>query len=220
MLQLSTLKYLKDLKKNNNKVWFDKNRSIYEEAKADFISLIDEMIPEIAKFDPTVGELSGKSCIFRINRDIRFSKDKTPYKSHMAASFKKDGKKMSDAGYYFHVEPGQSFIGGGCYMPLPEDLNKIRQEIDYNFDEWKKIINSKNFKKYFPKGIEGTETLVRPPKGYDETNPAIEFLKMKGFFVTSDISDAVLTDKKSIKELIKILEAIKPLTDFLNKAKE
>ena len=103
-------------------------------------------------------------------------------------------------------------------MPMAPDLAKIRQEIDYNFDEWKKIINNKTFKKYFPKGIEGIESLVRPPKGYDENNPAIEFLKMKGFIVSTAFSDNDLLQKNAVKEIVKTFEAMKPLIDFLNRA--
>lgn len=220
MLQQSTIKFLKELKKNNDKSWFDNNRKSYDAAKTDFIAFVDALIKDMSKFDPSLSELKAKDCIFRINRDVRFSKDKSPYKTNMGASINKGGKKVSDAGYYCHVEPGQSFIAGGCYMPEPEDLNNIRQEIDYNFDEWNKIINNKTFKKHFTKGIESPDTLVRPPKGYDENNPAIQFIKMKGFIVSCPISDAALTDPKKLKEIIKTFEAIKPLIDFLNKATE
>lgn len=220
MLQQSTIKFLKDLKKNNDKSWFDNNRKSYDAAKTDFIAFVDALIKDMSKFDSSLSELIAKGCIFRINRDVRFSKDKSPYKTNMGASINKGGKKVSDAGYYFHLEPGQSFIAGGCYMPEPEDLNNIRQEIDYSFDEWKKIINNKTFKKYFTKGIESPGTLVRPPKGYDENNPAIQFIKMKGFIVSCPISDAALTNPKSFKEIIKTFEAIKPLVDFMNKAME
>ncbi|MGG9970684.1 DUF2461 domain-containing protein [Ferruginibacter sp. SUN002] len=220
MIQTSTIKFLKDLKKNNNKPWFDNNRKIYETAKTDFVLFVDELINGMTKFDPSLSELIAKNCVFRINRDARFSKDKSPYKTNMGASINKGGKKVSDAGYYFHLEPGQSFIAGGCYMPEPEDLNNIRQEIDYNYDEWKKIVNDKTFKKYFTNGIESPDKLVRPPKGYEESNPAIEFIKMKGFIVSCPISDTALTDPKSFKAIIKTFEAIKPLVDFINRAIE
>ncbi len=220
MLQSSTLKFLKDLKKNNNKPWFDENRKQYESAKADFYLAVDKLIEGIAKFDEPIGTLKAKDCAFRINRDVRFSKDKSPYKTNMGASITQGGKKINGAGYYFHCEPGQSFAAGGFYMPEAPQLAKIRQEIDYNFDEWKKIVESKTFKKYFTNGIEGIETLSRPPKGYDENNPAIEFLKMKGFIISRPFSDAELQDKNIQKEIIKTFEAMKPLIDFLNKAVE
>lgn len=217
MLQPSTLKFIKELKKNNNKAWFDVNRKTYEAAKADFISFVDTLIPAIAKFDPAVSSLKAKECIFRINRDIRFSKDKSPYKTNMGTYINPGGKKVNTPGYYFHCEPGQNFAAGGLYVPAPEDLAKVRQEIDYNFEEWKKIIHHKAFKKYFAK-VDGIEILSRPPKGYSEDNPAIEFLKMKSFIVSRPLTDAQLTDKNLVKEVAKTFETMKPMIDFLNHA--
>ena len=220
MLQSSTLKFLKELKKNNNKPWFDENRKQYELAKADFYLVVDKLIEGIAKFDEPIGALKAKDCAFRINRDVRFSKDKSPYKTNMGASITQGGKKINGAGYYFHCEPGQSFAAGGFYMPEAPQLAKIRQEIDYSFDEWKNIVENKTFKKYFTEGVEGIETLSRPPKGYDENNPAIKFLKMKGFIISRSFTDTEMQDKNSIKEITKTFEAMKPIIDFLNKATE
>lgn len=218
MLQNSTVKFLKELKKNNNKPWFDANRKIYETAKADYISLVDSVISATAKFDEPVGHLRAKDCIFRINRDVRFSKDKSPYKTNMGAFITPGGKKVNAPGYYFHCEPGNSFAAGGSYMPEPADLAKIRQEIDYSFDEWNKIISNKTFKKYFTKGVEGIDVLSRPPKGYADDNPAIAYLKMKSFIVSRPLNDADLLDKNLVKEIAKTFEAIKPMIDFLNHA--
>jgi uncharacterized protein (TIGR02453 family) len=146
MLQQTTIKFLKDLKKNNNKEWFDTNRKVYENAKADYAYFIDGIIKAHGKKDESIANLIAKNCMFRINRDIRFSKDKSPYKTNFGASISSGGKKIMKGGYYIHCEPGESFVAGGIYMPMPEDLNKVRQEIDYCFDEFKKIINHKNFK--------------------------------------------------------------------------
>jgi uncharacterized protein (TIGR02453 family) len=220
MLQASTIKFLLGLKKNNNKPWFETNRKLYESAKEDYTLLVDQLIAGIAKFDAPIGELKAKDCMFRINRDVRFAKDKSPYKSNMGASFSGGGKKADEAGYYFHFEPGRSFAGGGIYMPQPATLAKIRQEIDYSFDEFKKITENKTFKKYFPKGLEVSDMLSRPPKGYDENNPAIHYLKMKSFFVSMPFTDASLQEKNMAKEIIKAFEAMKPLIDFFNKAVE
>jgi uncharacterized protein (TIGR02453 family) len=218
MLQSSTLKFLKDLKKNNNKSWFDINRKTYEVAKADYISLVDAVIVNTAKFDISIEGIKAKDCIFRINRDVRFSKDKSPYKPNMGAFINPGGKKVNTPGYYFHCEPGQSFAAGGAYMPEPGDLAKIRQEIDYNFEEWKKIVENKIFKKYFTKGVEGIDVLSRPPKGYTEDNPGIGYLKMKSFIVSRPLTDTELTDKNLVKEITKTFEAMKPMIDFLNQA--
>ncbi len=220
MLQPATVKFLKELKKNNNKPWFDVNRKKYEEAKADYAAFVEQLIDTIAIFDDSIRNTKAKECIFRINRDVRFSKDKSPYKSNMGASISKGGKKINVAGYYFHCEPGQSFAAGGFYMPEPAVLAKIRQEIDYSFDEWNTIVTGKSFKKLFPDGVTGMGVLVRPPKGYDENNPAIAYLKMKGFIASRRIPDADLTGKTLIKDIAKTFEAMKPMIDFLNRAIE
>jgi uncharacterized protein (TIGR02453 family) len=220
MLQPTTIQFLKGLQKNNNKPWFDLNRKIYEIAKTDFQQMVNLFITQIGSFDTNIGSLTTKDCMFRINRDVRFSKDKSPYKTNFAASFNKGGKKGATAGYYLHIQPGQNFIAGGYYMPMPPDLIKIRQEIDYSFADWKKIIGNATFKKHFTNGVDGIESLVRPPKGYDESNPAIQYLKMKGFIVSTPISDAALTNKDFVKNTVSILKAMQPFINFLNHAIE
>lgn len=220
MLQAGTIKFLSNLNKNNNKPWFEENRPLYEAAKTDLQNMVALLIPSIAKFDAPIGNLAVKDCTFRINRDVRFSKDKKPYKNNMAAYFSKGGKKANAAGYYFHCEPGKSYAAGGFYSPMPPELAKIRQEIDYGFDEWKKIIHNKNFKKYFTEGVKGMEVLTRPPKGYDENNPAIGFLKMKHFIVSKPFTDAELQSKTLVKDVAKVFETMHPMIDFLNRAVE
>ncbi|MBC7629223.1 DUF2461 domain-containing protein [Ferruginibacter sp.] len=220
MLQPTTIRFLKDLQNNNNKPWFDAHRNVYENAKADLQTMVGQLIPAIAAFDQPIGTLQVKDCTFRINRDVRFSKNKSPYKNNMAAYFSRGGKKASVAGYYFHCEPGKSYAAGGFYSPISPELTKIRQEIDYNFTEWKKIIDSKIFKNYFPQGVDGIESLVRPPKGYDENNPAIHYLKMKHFIVSKTFTDAELQSKTLVKDVAKVFKTIKPMIDFLNLAIE
>ena len=220
MIQPETLKFLTGLRHNNNKAWFEENRHRYEAAKDNLQELVAKLIPEIARFDEPIGNLAVKDCTFRINRDIRFSKDKTPYKTNLAAYFSRGGKKAIVAGYYFHCEPGQSYAAGGFYSPPPPQLLKLRQEIDYNFDEWKKIINAKAFRKCFADGVEGIEVLTRPPKGYEDNNPAIEFLKMKHFIVKRPFSDVALQSKTLAKDLAKVYSTMYPMINFLNKAVE
>ena len=217
MLQPSTLKFLKDLKKNNNKPWFDEHRKQYENSKADILVLTTQMINAIAIFDKPIGILQPKNCTFRINRDVRFSKNKDPYKSNMAAYFNKDGKKGIGAGYYLHIEPGKSFAAGGIWVPEPAVLAGIRQEIDYNYKEWQNIIKNKSFKKTFTAGIEG-DALVRPPKGYNENNPAIDFIKMKSFIVSKTFTDAEVQNKNFVKNIAGSFVAMKPVIDFINVA--
>ena len=143
MLQSSTLKFLKDLSKKNDRSWFENNRSRYEEAKTDFENFIQSVLERFSKKDDDLKELVAKKCTFRINRDIRFSKDKSPYKTNFGASMNRGGKKSMYAGYYFHCEPGKSFVGGGLWMPMPPEMKKVRQEIDYNLDEFDSIVTSK-----------------------------------------------------------------------------
>ena len=218
MLQSTTLKFLNNLKKNNNKHWFDEHRTQYETARTDFFGMVEKLIPGIAKFDEPIGRLTVKETVFRINRDVRFSKNKSPYKNNMACYFNQAGKNGLGAGYYLHIEPGKTFAAGGIWVPEPAVLAGIRQEIDYNYTDWKKIIENKVFKKTFAAGITSSDTLVRPPKGYDENNPAIEFLKMKSFIVRKNFADADLQDKNFVTEVAKTFNTMKPLIDFLNTA--
>ena len=218
MLHPGTLQFLKQLEKNNNKAWFDGHRKDYDSAREDFSAMVTGLIKGISGFDPPIGHLSAKECLFRINRDVRFSKDKRPYKNNLAAYFNKGGKKSNGSGYYLHIEPGKSFAAGGIWMPEPEVLTRIRQEIDYSFAELKKIISSGPFKKMFTAGLTAGEVLKRPPKGYDENNPAIEYIKMKSFIVSKPVDDKVLQNKNAIKEITGIFQAMKPLIGFINKA--
>lgn len=220
MLQSSTLKFLKDLKKNNNKSWFDKNRKRYEEAKADFLQFIQAAIDSYSKKDKTLTGIKAKDCIFRINRDVRFSKDKSPYKTNFGASINKGGRKaMNSAGYYFHLEPGQLFLGGGIYQPMPPELSKVRQEVDYSFPEFKKIIGSKKFKTVYDDMDKSKEFLLsRVPKGYEADNPAAEYLKLKSYLAITQLNDRDVTSKNLLKKTTDAFEALKPLIDFLNRA--
>ena len=217
MLQASTLKFLKDLKKNNNKPWFDANRKAYENAKTDFVAFIDTVIEKHGKKDSSIAHLAAKDCIFRINRDVRFSKDKSPYKTNMGAYMNKDGKKGMTAGYYIHCEPGAAFGGGGLYVPPPEFLKNVRQEIDYNWKEFHKIISNKKFKSIFGDlSTEGDFKLSRPPKGYEADNPAIEYLKLKSWVALQPLTDADLTSKDLVKKVCTNFETLQPLLLFLN----
>lgn len=218
MLQPATLKFLNSLKKNNNKPWFDENRKQYDIVRAGFLEMVTDIIKHIARFEPAIGTQAAKDCVFRINRDVRFSKDKSPYKSHFSCYFNKAGKKSNGAGYYLHIEPGKSFAGGGIWMPEPQVLANIRQEIDYNFKGFKKITSNSRFKKTFAGGLHSEESLIRPPKGYDEHNPAIDYLKMKSFIVSHPFSDAQVLSKNLVKDITTTFATMKPLIDYLNTA--
>jgi uncharacterized protein (TIGR02453 family) len=219
MLQSSTLKFLKDLKKNNNKPWFDAHRKEYEAAKTDFTSFIQTVIDKHSKSDPTIKSIAAKDCMFRINRDIRFSKDKSPYKTNMGAYINRGGKKSVFAGYYFHCEPGQCFVGGGLWMPMPPELNKVRQEIDYNLDAFKKIITSRKFRSVYKDLSRDPEyVLSRVPKGYEPGNRAAEYLKMKSFVAMTPLKDSDLIAKDLVKKTTTAFGALQPLIDFINES--
>ena len=219
MILPSTLKFLKELKKNNNREWFEKNRKLYDNAKQNFIDVTHEIIVQFGKIDPNIAHLEAKKSVFRLNRDVRFSKDKSPYKTNMGMFLSKSGKNATHAGYYFHLEPGACFIGGGLYMPMPDILLKVRQEIDYSWKEFNKIISDKKFVRHYKELNPAKEyTLIRPPKGYDAENPAIEFIKMKTWITGKNISDAELMDKKLIKNTVNSFEALQPLVQFFNRA--
>ena len=218
MLQPSTLTFLKSLKKNNNKPWFGENRDKYDAARSNFEELVNELLHKMVAFDPDMKDLEAKKCMFRINRDVRFSKNKTPYKVNISAYFSKGGKKSVNAGYYFQIQPdGKSFVGGGLWMPEATELKKVRQEIDYSFSEFKKIISNPVFKKQYGE-LEQEDKLVNVPKGYDKENPAADFLKLKSFVATKNISDEELLSPKFANEIIAAFKALMPLLKFMNRA--
>ena len=222
MITASTLSFLKLLKKNNNKPWFDANKCKYLDARNNFEQFVAPLLQKMALFDEDLKELEYKNCLFRINRDVRFSKDKTPYKINFSASFNKGGKKSIYAGYYLHVQPGgNSFTGGGLWRPEAEQLKKVRQEIDYCFPEFKKIIEALTFKKNYG-GLEKDQNqmLINIPKGYEKENPAADFLRMKSFVATKNIADADLTNPKFMNEIVQSYKALKPLLNFINRSFE
>lgn len=217
MLQRSTLKFLKDLRQNNNKPWFDENKTQYQQAKDDFETLVQQIIDGLARIDPDMEGLKVKDCVFRIYKDVRFSKDKTPYKANMGAYFAKGGKKSPYGGYYFHLEPGgNSFAGGGIWMPEAPHIKKIRQEIDYNFTEFQGIVGQKEFIRYFGK-VNG-ETLKTAPQGYHEDNPAIAYIKLKSLVVNHNISDDAATQPTLVRDILRTYAVMQPFINFLNRA--
>lgn len=213
-----TIDFLKKLKTNNNKEWFDKNKEKYLSAKEEFEVVVDQLIKGIHKFDKKLSpDLKAKDCTFRIYKDVRFSKDKSPYKTNMGASMNPGGRKSLVAGYYLHTEPGQSFLAGGVYMPEPGLLNAIRQEIDYNSAAFLKILNAAAFKKYF-KGLDEEDKLKSAPKGFDKEHPQIELLKNRHFVVSHPISDKQLLSKDLLQFVLGGFKAMHPFLEYLREA--
>lgn len=215
-----TLQFLKKLKANNNRDWFEANRPQYEQAKAEFEAFLTEVVAGVKKFDKGIDPaLTAKQCLFRINRDVRFSKDKSPYKTNMGASIAPGGRKSTIAGYYLHLEPGKSFLAGGVYMPEPPQLQAIRQELDYNGEPLLKILKSAAFKKYY-KGIDEDGKLARAPKGYDESHPLIDLLKNKHFIVSHSLTDTQILDPKVITHIVGGMKAMHPFLEYLRVTSE
>jgi uncharacterized protein (TIGR02453 family) len=212
------LKFLKDLSKNNDRTWFEKNKPRYLEAKQGFEDLVAALLKEFTKFDSGLDGLDPRKLPFRIYRDVRFSKDKRPYKVNMGAGFSPNGKLVQEPGYYLHIEPGnKSFIAGGIYMPDATNLSKIRQEIDYNFDKLKKVTNDKKFKVLYA-SFDDFDKLKTAPKGYAKDHAHIELLKLKSFIVSRALTDKEVIDKKFIKVATESAKAIKPLNNFIKEA--
>ena len=210
-----SFQFLKQIKKNNNKEWFEKNKTVYLKAKEEYEHVVQQVLDKLVKFDPEIAGLEASKTTFRIYKDVRFSKDKTPYKVNFGAHLCPGGKNSTTPGYYMHVEPGNSFLGGGCYMPSPEQLGEIRQEIDYNFSDFKKIMTDKNFKKYFANGLSDEGKLVNPPKGYDKENPAVEYLKHKNFAVIHRLPDTIVLSTNYIKYTTDVFKSMQPFIGFL-----
>jgi uncharacterized protein (TIGR02453 family) len=205
--------FLRDLSQNNHRAWFEANKPRYQEIRAEFITFVNELIGEAVLVDPQLAGLEAKNSIFRINRDVRFSANKAPYKTNFSAYLSKGGKKFPGAGYYFHFEPGASFMAAGIWMPEAPLLKAIRQEIDYGWSEFEKLANH-----LLGEGYElGQDALSRPPKGYESENPAIEYLKLKSFVFTQAFN---LVDNHLLPQFIRQVNQLKPFVYFLNQALE
>lgn len=215
-IKKSTLDFLTAIKCNNNRDWFISNRPLYLDAKENFENFVQEVIDRIVLFDPIIKGLEARSCVYRINRDIRFSNDKSPYKSHFGAFIVRGGKKNGDkfAGYYFHIEPGASIMAGGAYMPPTPWLSAIREKISDIPDEFIKITGTKEFIKYFG-SIDG-EKLKTAPKGYPKDHPQIELLKYKSYLVVNEAPDKLVLSKDYMDHVVNVFKAMKPLNDYLN----
>ena len=213
-----TLKFLKAIARNNNREWFEKNKDAYLESKQLFEDFIAQLLNELSKFDKGLIGLNPKKLPFRIYRDVRFSKDKRPYKVNMGAGFSPGGKMVQEPGYYIHIEPGnKSFVAGGFYQPDASNLSKIRQEIDYNFKALEKVLKDKKFKAYF-KELDDFDKVKTAPKGYAKDHPHIDILRNKSFIVSHYFSDKEVLDKKFLKKVVEGCKTLKPLNDFLNHA--
>ncbi len=210
------LSFLEELAANNHKMWMDENRKRYVSVREEFIGVIDQFLLELKKFDPNLTPITAKECIFRINRDIRFSKNKSPYKISMSAFISPEGKKTMGPGYYFHLQPKVSFLAGGIYMPPSDVLKKIRQEIDYNPEPFTSFLADARVKKIF--GSISGDSLVRPPKGYSDDHPQIDLLKMKSFIIQHPLSDKEVLKSDFLSQLAEYSSVMFPMHQYLRLA--
>lgn len=209
--------FLSDLKLNNNREWFDQNRARYQSAKTAFEVYVDTLIAEVTRIDPTVGLPAARDSIFRIFRDVRFSADKLPYKTNFGAFIANGGRKSPRAGYYIHLEPGSSMIGGGIYMPQADVLKKLRQEIYFNSGAFKALLEEKNFRNYFGK-LETFDKLKRPPKDFDAGFADIDLLMYRSYAVMHHLTDNTVLSDRFTPEVTEACKAMVEFNRFLNKA--
>ena len=217
MITKEVFDFLSDLGEHNNKVWFDANKKRYESVRQQMLHFAGNWITMFEEDEPFVVGMDPKKCIFRINRDVRFSANKDPYKTNMGTYLCDGGKNSELGGYYLHIEPGKSFYGGGIYMPSGPQLEKIRQEIDYNLEEWISIVEGKDFKGHFGE-LSRENALKKAPKGYEESHPAINYLKLKGFVASKSLDDEVILQPSFMQTLLSLSKSIQPMIHFLNRA--
>jgi len=217
MIKQETFNFLLDLKEHNVKEWFDENRSRYQAARKNILDVVDQLIEGIIQFDPSLQGVLAKQTLFRINRDVRFSKNKDPYKTNFGASIVKGGKKSGYSGYYVNIDPVESFVGGGFYMPPSPVLKKIREHIDFNGPQLKAIEEESSFQKEFG-GLSEAPSLKTAPKGFEKDHPHIDYLRMKSFTAIRPLPLEVMTSEQMVPSCLQALEAMSPLVHFLNDA--
>lgn len=217
MIKPETLAFLTAVTENNNREWFARNKDLYEIAKADVISFVEELIPILAATDPTFPvETQAKKCVMRIYRDIRFSKNKAPYKNNFGISFMVKHNNEAGPEYYLHLQPGKSFFAAGYWMPQASHLKSIREEIDYNASEFMEIIQEKAFTEIFT--LSEQDTLKKAPKGYEADHPQIGLLKLKSFIATFPITDQELFKPTITNQIKKAFATVHPFVQFLRRA--
>jgi uncharacterized protein (TIGR02453 family) len=217
MLKRETLDFLNILAANNNREWFAENKHLYEEAKADLFPMIGKLIKEFAAIDPVYSaDVEPKKALMRIYRDVRFSKNKDPYKKNYGIAFDVKGYGPRTPSYYLHIQPGNCFFGAGFWQPEAPVLKSIREEIDYNTSEFVEIVNDKKFTALYRLSQE--DTLKNAPKGYEIDHEAIAYLKLKSFIAIYPLKDEEFFKDTIVNKLITAFATIQPFILFLRKA--
>ena len=219
MMTTNALNFIADLKQNNNTEWMHANKNRYEVYKKDYHHFVSAVLLELKQLDQSLAPLEVKHCTFRINRDIRFSKDKTPYKTHISVWMSTNRAIKNAPGYYLHLDDDESFLAGGMYCPEPNDLKKVRKEIAFFHEDIDKILADKLFLKEF-KSLSQNDILKRPPKDFDPNHPAVELLKLKSFTASKQVFKNDCLKENFAKEVAQKLIVLKPLIAFLNRALE
>ncbi|MBL1409543.1 DUF2461 domain-containing protein [Sphingobacterium faecale] len=215
-ISTSTFKFLKDLSDNNSREWFQENKGHYEEALQNVKEFVEELIVQLSLFDPQINtDIKASKCMFRIYRDVRFSKDKSPYKSWLAAGISVDGRKLDGPEYYIHIEPNNSFIAAGYWRPKKEHLDAIRQEVDYNAEALHGALEAGQ---WTVADLSQEDKLTRPPSGYSADDPQIEIFKLKSFIIHQHLSNMVLTDADAMDKVVGICKRIYPFKKFIQEA--
>jgi len=208
-------KFLTELRENNNREWFKANKNRYDSLHNEHIAIVQQLINRIAVFDPEIAPLEAKDCIYRIYRDIRFSNDKTPYKTHFGAYMTGLGGRTSPySGYYLHLEPGNSLVSGGVWCPTPAMLKQLRRDIYDNIEEFMEILENKTFKKTYG-SLEG-DLLKRLPEGFPKDFPHKEILCHKYYIVSSEKPDKLFEKEGWMDEVIENFRTLYPFNKFLN----
>lgn len=217
-IKSDTFQFLKQLSGNNNREWFIEHKKQHDFAREDVLQFVSEIIRGLSEIDNQIpADLNAKDCVMRIYRDIRFSKDKTPYKTNFGAHISPKGKNINGPGYYLHISPSECFVAGGCWMPPADQLKSIRQEIDYNGADLRQILAKPGFKKFYT-GLDSTEKLKTTPKGYPADHPEIELLKLKSFTLSHSIASKELEGPDAVKKVLDAFAQLYPFIAFLRNA--
>ncbi len=212
------VQFLKELSENNNREWFNDNRVRYHESKDKILFLIDVLINEIKVFDPEIAGVNPKDCMYRIFRDVRFSKDKRPYKTNFGAFIAKGGRKSIYPGYFFHIEEKESFFGGGVYMPQPGPLKAIRNFIAENGTEFLDIMNEPDFKKIYPEMYD--HQLKTAPRGFPKDHEFIGLLKYKSFVFAKRTDNKIIRENRIVEDIVQAYRQLHNANIFLREAME
>lgn len=212
VIEKASLAFVKDIEKNNNREWFNQHKNRYTTANNNIITFADSVLAEMNKHDK-IETMSGKDSVFRIYRDVRFSKDKSPYHNYWSGSFKRATKYLR-GGYYFHIQPGASFVGGGFWGPEPKDMKRIRQDIDMNYEDWNKMLTNKTLVATF--GKMAGEQLSGAPRGYDKNHPAIDLLRYKQFIFRRPFTDDEVLAGGFARRVSDTFKAMRPFLNFMS----